>query len=112
MTTDWKNTLGKLVYSTNQETMKAEKAEKPEGSHDEFIICKFEKKGRKGKGVTIIEGFEANSELIDSWAKKMKKICGAGGSVKGNAILIQGNQREKIMLVLKDNGFKVKRVGG
>ena len=110
--TDWKDRLGKLVYSTDSDTIRDDKVEKLEGSHEQFIVCKFETKGRKGKGVTIIEGFEANSKLIDFWAKKMKKTCSVGGSVKQDTILIQGNQREKIMGLLRDNGFKVKRVGG
>lgn len=77
---------------------------------DEPLICKYEK--RKGKPVTIIEGYTGADEDFKILAKEIKTLLGVGGSFKDESIIIQGDYREKIMHFLKDKGFKVKRVGG
>ena len=76
----------------------------------EPLICKFEK--RKGKVNTIIEGYEGETEDFKILAKEIKQYLGVGGSFKDDQIIIQGDYRDKIMVYLKDKGFKVKRVGG
>ena len=75
------------------------------------IICKYEK--RKGKPVTIIDGFRSiNDSEKKELAKKLKTMFSVGGSVKNGKIIIQGDNRGLIMDELKRIGFKVKRVGG
>jgi len=76
----------------------------------EPMICKFEK--RKGKPTTIIEGYEGSDEDFKLLAKELKTKLSVGGTFKDSAIIIQGDYRDKIMNMLKDKGFKVKRVGG
>ena len=76
------------------------------------LICKFEKKGRNGKPVTLIEGFEGTEEELKQISKKIKTTLGIGGSEKDGIIVIQGDNRDKIMKILKDLGYKTKRVGG
>lgn len=76
----------------------------------ETIICKYEK--RKGKATTIIEGYEGSDEDFKLLAKELKTKLSVGGTFKDSAIIIQGDYRDKIMNLLKDKGFKVKRVGG
>ena len=76
----------------------------------EPIICKYEK--RKGKPTTIIEGYEGSDEDFKLLAKELKTKLSVGGTFKDSAIIIQGDYRDKIMNLLKDKGFKVKRVGG
>lgn len=76
------------------------------------LICKFEKKGRNGKPVTLIEGFEGTEEELKQISKKIKTTLGIGGSEKDGIILIQGDNRDKIMKILQDMGYKTKRVGG
>ncbi|MDR2206202.1 MAG: translation initiation factor [Flavobacteriaceae bacterium] len=76
------------------------------------LVCKYEKKGRNGKPVTIIEGFEGSGEDLKKIAKKIKTALGIGGSEKDGTIIIQGNNRDKIMEILKNLGYKTKRVGG
>lgn len=76
------------------------------------LICKFEKKGRNGKPVTLIEGFEGNDEELKQISKKIKTTLGIGGSEKDGIIVIQGDNRDKIMKILQDMGYKTKRVGG
>ena len=74
------------------------------------IICKYEK--RKGKPITILEGYTGSSEDFKQLAKDIKTSLSVGGSFKDDKIIIQGDYRDKIMQILKDKGFKVKRVGG
>lgn len=76
----------------------------------EPMICKYEK--RKGKATTIIEGYEGSDEDFKILAKEIKTKLSVGGSFKDDSIIIQGDYRDKIMTILKEKGFKVKRVGG
>ncbi|MFD1162145.1 translation initiation factor [Hwangdonia seohaensis] len=77
---------------------------------DDPIICKYEK--RKGKPITILEGYTGATEDFKALAKDIKKALSVGGSFKDDKIIIQGDYRDKIMQMLKDKGFNVKRVGG
>lgn len=78
----------------------------------EPLICKFEKKGRNGKPVTLIEGFEGSDDDLKMISKKIKTTLGIGGSEKDGIIVIQGDNRAKIMKILQEMGYKTKRVGG
>ena len=86
----------------------------PEEQHEqrEPLICNYEKKGRNGKPVTLIEGFEGSEEELKNISKKIKTTLGIGGSEKDGVIIIQGDNRDKIMKILSDMGYKTKRVGG
>lgn len=77
---------------------------------DDPIICKYEK--RKGKPITILEGYTGAAEDFKILAKEIKTKLSVGGSFKDDKIIIQGDYRDKIMQILKDKGFQVKRVGG
>ncbi|GGG46387.1 translation initiation factor [Bizionia arctica] len=77
---------------------------------DEPIICKYEK--RKGKPITILEGYTGATEDFKILAKEIKTTLSVGGSFKDDKIIIQGDYRDKIMTILKEKGFQVKRVGG
>ena len=74
------------------------------------ILCKYEK--RKGKPITILEGYTGSDEDFKKLAKELKTKLSVGGSFKDDSIIIQGDYRDKIMVILKEKGFKVKRVGG
>ncbi|MEQ3664420.1 MULTISPECIES: translation initiation factor [unclassified Olleya] len=77
---------------------------------DDPILCKYEK--RKGKPITILEGYTGVTEDFKLLAKELKQTLSVGGSFKDDKIIIQGDYRDKIMAILKDKGFNVKRVGG
>jgi translation initiation factor SUI1 len=77
---------------------------------DEPLLCKYEK--RKGKPVTVIEGYNGADSDFKILAKELKIYLGVGGTIKDDTILIQGDYRDTIMQLLKEKGFKVKRVGG
>jgi translation initiation factor 1 len=77
---------------------------------DDPIICKYEK--RKGKPITILEGYTGATQDFKKLAKELKTALSVGGSFKDDKIIIQGDYRDKIMELLKNKGFQVKRVGG
>lgn len=70
------------------------------------------RKGRKGKTVTVITGFQAQPETLTQLLKQLKTQCGSGGTVKENTIEIQGDHSQKLVEILKKLGYPVKISGG
>jgi len=114
MDNDWKKRLG-VVYSTNQEFEyegegKAQ-LETPVPAQQKLYIS-LDKKNRKGKAVTLVEGFIGSEEDLKSLGKELKSKCGSGGTAKDGEIIIQGDFRDRVSTMLKDKGYGVKRKGG
>ena len=92
---------GGIVYSTNKDFVT-----KPEEIHNisqkdfTLSIC-FEKKGRGGKGVTIIKGFEGNPIELAYLAKEIKKTLGIGGSNKHGEVILQGRNPQTSITSIK-----------
>lgn len=84
----------------------------PPRKADGIIRIQREKKGRKGKTVTVATGFSCAENDLKQMASQLKNRCGSGGSVKDGNIIIQGDHREVIFDELKKKGFKVKLSGG
>src|SRR5699024_5983913 len=74
------------------------------------LLCKFEK--RNGKPITLIDNYTGAKKDFKELAHEIKTALGVGGTVKNEQIIIQGDYRPQIMKLLKERGFKVKRVGG
>ena len=70
------------------------------------LKIKLETKHRGGKTVTLIEGFVGKEEDLEALGKSLKNFCGTGGSAKDGEIIIQGDQREKVLQWLQKNGYK------
>ena len=70
------------------------------------------RKGRKGKTVTVITGFQAKPETLTALLKQLKAQCGAGGTLKDNEVEIQGDHAQKLVQILSEMGYKAKVSGG
>jgi translation initiation factor 1 len=94
-----KNNPGGIVYSTNSDF-----------KFQQDLRVWLEYHG--GKAVTIVKEFAGKTSDLEKLGKELKIKCGVGGSVKDGMILIQGNQRDKVMKLLADMGYKAKKAGG
>jgi translation initiation factor 1 len=110
-----KNIKGDIVYSTNQDY----KYDFDEGNATETLPPSqqnlkvwLDRKQRKGKVVTLIEGFIGSDDDLKDLAKILKTKCGVGGTAKDGEIIIQGDHREKVMGILDNEGYKAKKAGG
>ena len=75
------------------------------------LKVRLDTKNRSGKAVTLVEGFIGREEDLQELGKKLKSFCGTGGSAKDGEIIIQGDQREKVVQFLLKNGFtQVKKI--
>ncbi len=103
----------KLVYSTEYGTIeKMEPQQKSSGPPGKIIKIRREVKGRRGKTVTTLHGFNLPENQLQQVAGELKRYCGSGGSVKDGIIIIQGDQRQKVEIYLTEEGYTVKRDGG
>ncbi|MDO6808898.1 translation initiation factor [Zobellia galactanivorans] len=108
---DLQDQLKNLFPDHEPETPEPAAAEKSDiWLQDDPIICKYEK--RKGKPITILEGYNGAESDFKKLAKELKTKLSVGGSFKNGQIIIQGDYRDRIMTLLKEKGFSVKRVGG
>jgi translation initiation factor 1 len=80
--------------------------------HQQTAYLHRDSKGRGGKTVTLVKRLVLSDEDMKDLAKKLKQICGSGGTVKGDVIEIQGEHRDKIADALQAMGYKVKIAGG
>lgn len=114
MGNDWKERLG-TVYSTNPDfnydNSDGEEQETLPPSNQKLYVS-LDRKNRKGKAVSLVEGFIGTEDDLKSLGKLLKSKCGVGGSVKDGEILIQGDFRDKIVQLLQSEGYQVKRKGG
>jgi translation initiation factor 1 len=114
MVKDWKDRLG-TVYSTNPEftfNQGEDEDEETLPKNEQILYISLDKKNRKGKVVSLVEGFIGKGIDLKDLGKLLKSKCGVGGSVKDGEILIQGDFRDKIVQLLESEGYKVKKKGG
>jgi len=78
---------------------------------EQKLRIRLETKHRGGKTASLIEGFIGKEEDLEELGKKLKNFCGTGGSAKDGEIIIQGDQRDKVLQWLLKNGYeKTKRI--
>jgi translation initiation factor 1 len=108
--------LGSLfnVEPSEEQELEQEFEETDEIEAGKFDLrVRLDKKSRNGKAVTLVTGFgDLHPDDIEDLAKMLKSKCGVGGGAKNGEILIQGDHVNKVMDLLKKEGFKVKRSGG
>lgn len=73
---------------------------------------RLERQGRGGKVVTVVENLPGHPARIEEVGKTLKSRCGAGGTVKGRVVEVQGDHRDRIVEVLLALGIAAKRSGG
>ncbi|MGF1603268.1 MAG: translation initiation factor [Chloroflexi bacterium AL-N5] len=79
---------------------------------EQKLTVQASRKGRKGKTVTVVSGFQTSAEKLTELAKQLKSQCGSGGTLKDQSIEIQGDHSQKLAEVLKKLGYPVKISGG
>lgn len=107
----------RVVYSTNPDFDYSAYDEQEEQEalppQQQKLRVMIDRKKRKGKEVTLVTGFVGPEDDLKALGKLLKTKCGVGGSVKDGEILVQGNQRDKVVDVLKAEGFtQTKKSGG
>ena len=104
---DWKDRLN-VVYSTNPDFKYETDDEEEVATIDkkqQKLRVSIEKKGRGGKTVTVISGFVGTDDDMKDLGKMLKTRCGVGGSIKEGEILIQGEFKQRIIELLKAEGY-------
>lgn len=98
-----------FVYSTDPNFSFQHQEEQPAITlppQQQKLKVRLDTKHRGGKAVTLIEGFGGTDEDLQILGKALKNFCGTGGSAKDNEIIIQGDQRDKVLQWLQKNGYK------
>lgn len=104
-----------FVYSTDPDFSFHNAEENPDTlvPDQQKLRIWLETKNRGGKAATLVSGFIGNEDDLKELGKKLKNFCGTGGSVKDKEILIQGDQRDKILQWLLKEGYtQTKKAGG
>lgn len=76
------------------------------------LKVQLSRKGRGGKTVTVISGFQHKPETLQALLKTLKNRCGTGGTVKDNNLEIQGDYADRLVALLLEQGYRAKRSGG
>lgn len=105
---DWKDLLASKVNDGTLEREEFVAEEKVEEKRPDTLHVSIDRKGRRGKTATIIEGFTSPDEELLDIAARIKGRLGTGGSARGGEILIQGDALEKVRGILKEMGYRVK----
>jgi translation initiation factor 1 len=104
------NKIG-VVYSTNPDfefQLDEEEIQATLAPEKQNLRIQLDKKARAGKQVTLITGFVGTEEDLEILAKKLKNLCGCGGSAKDGEIIIQGDVRQKVLAWLIQQGYRAK----
>lgn len=103
-----------FVYSTDpgfQFDSEAQQKEVVKPAQQKLRVI-LETKHRAGKAVTVVYGYKGGGDELETIGKALKSYCGSGGSVKDGEIIVQGDQRDKVLQWLLKQGYTgTKRVG-
>jgi translation initiation factor 1 len=105
----------RLVYSEfggDRHNAATERAVPDLPPQQQQVRIQVSRKGRGGKTVTVISGFQSKPETLMALLKKLKAQCGTGGTVKDQTLEIQGDHAQKLLDLLLKAGYKAKISGG
>lgn len=108
---DWKDILSSKVEAgelPEREDSSADLHEERTKKPKDTLIVTIDRKGRKGKTATIVEGFTCDEAEVKNVAAALKARLGTGGSSRGGEILVQGDRAEDTRRILREMGYKVK----
>lgn len=107
-----KHTFRGVVMKTDPSRLRA--PSKPSAAHGGAALVRVgrEVAGRAGKGVSVIHSLPLSTAELQELAKRLKRLCGAGGAVKEGTIEIQGDHRDRLVAELRKLGYDAKRSGG
>ena len=104
---DRKKRIG-VVYSTNPDYEYSDDSQEKADTlpkNQQKLRLNMERAGRGGKTVTLVKGYVGSEEDITALSKLLKQKCGVGGSVKDGEIIIQGDHRQRLIEILKKEGY-------
>ena len=104
-----------IVFSTNPEhdyEYESNDIEETTSESKQKLRVMIDRKKRRGKEVTLVVGFKGNKEDLKDLGKMLKSKCGVGGSVKDGEIIIQGNQKDKVVKILLEKGYSQTKSSG
>ena len=104
---DRKKRIG-VVYSTNPDYEYSDDRQEEADTrpkNQQKLRLNMERAGRGGKAVTLVKGFVGSDKDINALCKLLKQKCGVGGSVKDGEIIIQGDHRQRLIEILKKEGY-------
>jgi|SRR5690349_23758979 len=84
----------------------AKPAPKPAPTGPARAVVRYERKGRRGKEVTLVEKLALGAADLETWCRDLKRALGCGGSVEGDAILLAGDQRTRLVSLLEARGVR------
>src|SRR3990172_12516966 len=105
----------RLVYSTDaaRDRPRADRSAhkpsdpgRPPGEHG--IHVERQRKGRRGKTVTVITGLPGDEAQLRTMLKRFKDLCGAGGTLKDGHLEVQGDHRDRLVELLREMGYQAK----
>lgn len=99
-------------FGNNNNAAAVERAVPELPASQQNLKVQASRKGRKGKTVTVISGFQTRPETLAALLKQLKTQCGTGGTVRDNEIEIQGDHKQKLVQILTQLGYKAKISGG
>jgi translation initiation factor 1 len=102
----------KLVWSTSDGDLRKAREHPPAPKAGGRVKVRRETAGRRGKAVTTVSDVPLDDAALKELAGRLKKRCGVGGSAKGGVIELQGDHRDVVVTVLREEGYDVVLAGG
>lgn len=108
---EWKKKLN-IVYSTNPDYHYVEEEEGLDllPNEKQLLRISLDRRNRKGKSVTLITGYVGSEDELKRLSKLVKTKCGVGGSIKDGEIIVQGDHRDKVLVILHNEGYAKSRI--